>query len=224
MPGWPLLVQSPVSIGSPAGLKAVPVRRVRPQRRPASVLARAGSVAIVVQVRPPFVLWRSELSASKASTLLVPGSAARASGVSASFAFSTPADQLAPELAVVASGVKSSSWLGRNPASSELGPVGATARPPLLATPGGVTSRQEPPAAGRASNCQKALARSEESPSTRVAQSRLVVATEVARDSGGGWLAVLTETVGWEAPPQPAASSAMPASAAVSRGGRRRFI
>src|SRR5712691_6848980 len=150
MPVWPLFEQSPASIGSPAGLNAVPVSWTRPQWRPAWVVAIACLVAIVDQVLPPFVLWRRVPSVSRASSLPVPGSAARAAGVSARWAFRMAADQVAPALAVVASGVKRSSWLGRNPARSELVPVGATTRPPLLATPGGVTSRQLPPVAGRA--------------------------------------------------------------------------
>ena len=58
-------------------------------------------------------------------------------------------------LAVLVSGVKLRSWLGRNPASSEPAPVGAAISPPLSATPGGVIRRQPPPRAGRANICQK---------------------------------------------------------------------
>ena len=84
----------------------------------------------------------------------------------------------------------------------------------MLATPGGVASRQLPDPVGRTNSCQKLLWLAAEPPSTATAQVPDVVTSEVARDGGvawWGWAAV------WPAAlPQPAASSA-PASDAASR-------
>src|ERR1700678_3321226 len=65
--------------------------------------------------------------------------AVSASGTLASAASSTPEDQDAPSSLVLASGENTRSWLGRKPASTDCPPRLASVRPPLLATPGGVT-------------------------------------------------------------------------------------
>ena len=53
-----------------------------------------------------------------------------------------PTTSFAPLSVLAASGEKVRSWLGRNPVSSDPPPGLATTRPPLSATPRGVTSRQ----------------------------------------------------------------------------------
>src|SRR5215469_18938561 len=64
-------------------------------------------------------------------------------------------DHCAPLSAVTASGENVSFWLGRKPVTSDVGPVAAITRPPLLATPAGVASFQPVEPAGRTNSSQK---------------------------------------------------------------------
>jgi hypothetical protein len=118
----------------------------------------------------------------------MPGAAARAPGTSARGASSSPADQLPPPSVVVASGEKASAWLGRNAATTDPPPSGAATRPPLLATPGGVTSRHAWVPAGRVNSCQKSLCWAAGPPITATAQVPPGAATDVASDGRmAGW-------------------------------------
>ena len=92
-------------------------------------------------------------------------------------------------------------------------------RPPLLATPGGVASRQVLVPAGRTNSCQKSLWLAAEPPITVTAHVPVAVASEVARDGGGRggpW-----RLVGWPRCRTPAARSAAARSseARTRRGG-----
>src|ERR1700733_7266684 len=64
-------------------------------------------------------------------------------------------DHRPPASDVVTSGENVRSWLGRNPATSDVAPVAAMTSPPLLATPGGVASFHVVVPAGRTNSSQK---------------------------------------------------------------------
>ena len=75
---------------------------------------------------------------------------------------------------------------GRNPATRDRWPRPAITSPPLLATPGGVTSCQRSRPAGRANSCQKLLCWAVEPPSTPTAHDPPATSVAVASDGGGG--------------------------------------
>src|SRR5258708_6213597 len=183
VPGW---AQLPASSGVPEGLNAAEVRSRRPHRVPAADVATDLRAARVVKLAPPGPDSSAVPLASSASSRPLPGSAASASGTSASAASRTPGDHAEPSSLVVASGVKTSSWLGRNPATRDRPASGATTRLPLLATPGGVTRRQLALPAGRANSCQKLLCWAAGPPMTVTAHVPPAVSTAVARDGGAG--------------------------------------
>ena len=77
---------------------------------------------------------------------------------------------MAPLSALLASGEKDRSWLGRIAAARAGPPSAATAIPPLLATPSGVASFQAPAWPGRTNTCQKLLCPAADPPMTSTAQ------------------------------------------------------
>jgi len=128
-----------------------------PQLRPAADVARAGSVTSrdhCPAAAAPAVGARSMLPSCSSARAGPDGAAAMASGTSARRASSRPGVQFRPVSVLAASGEKARSWLGRNPTSSEP-PVPAATRPPLSATPAGVTSDHVLAPAGRTKSCQK---------------------------------------------------------------------
>ena len=91
--------------------------------------------------------------------------------------------QVLPASLVTASGEKVSPWLGRNATLSEAGPPAATS-PPLLATPGGVTSSHRSLAAARANSSQNWFAPAAEPPIATIAQvAPLAVVIEVTSEA-----------------------------------------
>ena len=88
----------------------------------------------------------------------------------------------------------------------------------MLATPGGVASRQVLVPSGRTNSCQKLLWLAAEPPITATAHVPVAVASEVARDGGvaDGAGAVACPA----ALPHPAASIAAASSREVGRAGR----
>ncbi len=98
-------------------------------------------------------------------------------------------------MAVSAENVRSTP--GRNPAISAWLSWVASTSPPLVATPGGVTSFQLVLPAGRANSCENALSLLAVPPMTTAAQVPAVVASEVFSEGattgalgGAWWLAV----------------------------------
>ena len=112
-------------------------------------------------------------------------------------------------------------WLGRNAVTSDPLPGLATTRPPLSATPGGVTWRQPPVAVGRTNTCQKLSSCAADPPiSTTVQLAPPAAANEVV--SGGAAGAAGSDAEGAGLLPQPATSrheTAMMAHAAVRAPG-----
>ena len=109
------------------------------------------------------------------------GATASASGTSARAASSRPGVQFWPALLLVASGEKASPWLGRNPTTSEVPPAPpAATRPPLSATPSGVTRDQRLAPVGRMNSCQKLFSDAADPPMTATAQVPCAVTSEVA--------------------------------------------
>jgi hypothetical protein len=94
--------------------------------------------------------------------------AANASGTLATGSSSSPVPQVLPPSLVSASGENISPWLGRNATVTELRASAAT-RPPLSATPGGVTSSHPPPAAGRVNSSQNLFSAAAEPPIATIA-------------------------------------------------------
>ncbi len=163
---------------------ATAVRPVTWQAWPAGVAASARAVDKRVHAAPP--CWPSSAPPLVSAMRLPPGPAASASGTWARPGFTGPAvDQLAPLSLVAARGENVRSWLGRNPVSSDAPPAGAATRPPLSATPPGVTSRQAAAPAGRANSSQKFSSWAAEPPISTIAQP---VPVPSANDvcSGGG--------------------------------------
>jgi len=115
---------------------------------------------------------------------------------------------------LVASGENARSWLGRNPMTRDV-PVPAATRPPLSATPGGVTSDHWPAPVGRTKSCQKLSSDAADPPMTVIAQVPCEVTSEVLSGTvTAGGLGAAPE---WPAPdpaavcdldPQPAARPA----------------
>ena len=182
-----------------------------PRTRPGTVRWPAGS-------RPR--RWLADSSAmppwARARSGPLPGAAARASGTSARPAWMRlAADQWVPSSLVVVSGENLRSTPGRNPASRERPSWPARTRPPLVATPGGVTSFHVLVPAGRTNSWPKALFWALEPPITMAAQVPPAVTAEVSSDggtagglAGAGWLA---------AEPQPATQATVTAAAASTR-------
>src|SRR6185437_4736129 len=181
VPGW---LQPAASSGVPVLLNAAAVRPVSPQARPAAVLATVLTVARWVHA---VLFWLPNCTPPPLVSAMTwpPAVAASASGAAARPGVSGPAgDQLVPPSLLAASGEKVRSWLGRNPVSTEP-PAAATTRPPLSATPDGVTSRQRAEPAGRANSSQKLLCCAAGPPICTTAQlAPGPAANEVA--SGGG--------------------------------------
>jgi hypothetical protein len=97
------------------------------------------------------------------------------------------------------------SWLGTNAVTSDPLAGLATTRPPLSATPSGVTWRQAAVAVGRTNTCQKFSCCAADPPiSTTVQLAPPVLANEVV--SGGGAGAAGSDVEGAGVLPQPATS------------------
>ena len=192
------------------------------QRRPAAVSARERSPGSAVQCAPWSVDWLRVPPRSSASIGPPPGAAASASGTSARPGCSgLPGCQFVPLSRVAVSAEKVRSTPGRNPAIRERLPWVASTNPPLVATPGGVTSFQMVLSAERVNSCENALSLVPVSPMTTAAQVPVVVASEVfsdgartATDGAAWWLAA------WPHPAAHAASTviAIAVRAAALRG------
>ena len=157
------------STGAPARPNATAVRPVTWQGWAAGVAASARAVVRRVHAAPPG--WPSSAPPLVSAMRWPADPAASASGTSARPGFTGPAvDQLAPLSLVAASGENVRSWLGRNPVSSDAPPVDAATRPPLSATPAGVTSRQAAEPAGRVNISQKFSSWAAEPPISTTAQ------------------------------------------------------
>ena len=198
------------------GVKEMAVNVVGRHRRPAADAARDRAVVSWVQAAPPFPDSSAVPPWARARSGPRPGAAASASGTSARPAWMRlPAIQCVPSSLVVASGENVRSTPGRNPASSERPSWPARTRPPLVATPGGVTSFHALLPAGRTNSCPKALLPALEPPITMAAQVPPAVTAEVSSDgltagglTGAWWLA---------ADPQPAMHAAAAVAAASDR-------
>ncbi len=221
----PALLAGPLELAGPPEPVALPnaaaVSPVSPQARPAAVLASDCALASLAHAAPSRLPswapppWLKAISSP-------PGAAASASGTSARPGLTgLPDDHAAPLSAVVASGEKARSWLGRKPVTSDAGPRIPATRPPLSATPAGVTCRHFSDPAGRANSCQKSSCCALEPPITTMAQLVPVAAVTEAASSGG---AAAAGCCGCRAAtlPQPAISSpAMAGQAAAARQRRQ---
>ena len=185
MPATPGREQAAASSGSPDGEKATAAAVAGAHRRAAGAAASACTLVSGDHAAAPGPACAILPLASRASRRPLPGAAARASGTSARPPSSTAGRQLVPLSPLLASGENARSWLGRKPAMTDRPPRPASTRPPLLATPGGVTSRHAADLAGRTKSCQKLSCRAAGPPSTATAHVPPAVAREVARPGGG---------------------------------------
>src|ERR1700722_17034137 len=119
---------------------------------------------------------------SSANCCPLANATARESATSASPASTRPGAHVLPSSLVVASGEKTRLWLGRMPTTSGPPSAAAMTRPPLSATPGGVTSVHLADPAGRVNSCQKLSSLAAEPPITRIPQVAAAVDTEVASE------------------------------------------
>ena len=186
--------------------------------RPGAEEAIAPGVASLVQLAPAVPPCSTVPSPSRAS--IAPAPAASASGALATGALIRPVRQVLPALLVTASGEKVSPWLGRNATLSEAGPPAATS-PPLLATPGGVTSFHGSLAAARVNSSQNWFAPAAEPPIATIAQvASLAVVIEVASEAvpaGAGAAAAP------DPPPEQPASTDVPVTEAATIS-QRQFL
>ena len=179
---------------------------------PAAEAAIVPGLASVRQVPPAselasIVPLPSRAASSLPETASAPGKAATPALIG------PPADQVVPASAVEASGVNSRSWLGRTATVSALPVSAAATRPPLSATPGGVTSRQVADLAGRTSTSQNVgLA-----VMGTMAQLSLAVLSEVASETAGTLAAVESPDEDEDTDVEPhAASAALDVMAAIA--------
>ena len=144
----------PASTSVPAGPNEIVVTRTAPPHPlAAEEAAMAPGPAIVDQVAPALALASMAPLLSSATSLppkadSAPGEAATAASIG------PPVDQEAPPFAVSASGEYLRFWVGRTATVREFAPSAEATSPPLLATPGGVTSFHVPEFAARANTCQ----------------------------------------------------------------------
>src|SRR5487761_1655354 len=150
-PATPARAQLPATPFKPFGQNDIAFIPTRPQLRPAGDAASART-DVSCDHDPPAVLASTVPFPSSASCC-PDGAMLSASGTLAKAAGSTPAAQFLPVSVLVASGENASDWLALNPMSSEV-VFPAAPRPPLSATPGGVTSDQRLVPAGRTNSCQ----------------------------------------------------------------------
>src|SRR5689334_22259281 len=187
-PATPGRVQPPAAIGLSFGPNDTAVTPSRPQERPWADAARARNVVSTVH-RPaaaaPAVGDASIVPSRSTASRRPDGPRAIAPGAPAKPASSSPGVHDRPASVLVASGEKTRFWLGRTPTTRAEPPPAAT-RPPLTATPGGVTSDQRPAPAGRAKSCQKRSAPPVPPPMTATAQAPWPVTREVLSGTAAG--------------------------------------
>src|SRR5580692_3923489 len=157
MPG---LSQAPPARRSPDGVTVIAARDDSPQDFPGADEAIEPGAASFDQPDPLCDAAADGARSiaplpSSANSCPLPGATARESAASASPASSRPGVHVLPSSRVVASGEETRLWLGRMPTTSGPLPAGAMTRPPLSATPGGVTSVHLADPAGRVNSCQK---------------------------------------------------------------------
>src|SRR5580704_1516991 len=183
MPVIPGRVHVAAASGAPEGVRDTAVNPAGEHRRPAGVCARERMSDSADQCVPSSPDWVRVPPRSTASIRPPPGAAASASGTSARPGCSgLPGCQVEPLSRVAASAENVRSTPGRNPAITDWPPSVASTNPPLVATPGGVTSFQLVLSAGRVNSCQNALLSALEPPMTTAAQVPAVVASEVFSD------------------------------------------
>ena len=122
---------------------------------------------------------------------------------------------------MAASGENVRSWLGRNPVSSDAPPVDAATRPPLSATPAGVTSRQAAEPAGRVNISQKFSSWAAEPPISTTAQPVPVPSANDVCNGGAAAGTAGTDGLAAGALPQPARAAAVSRIPAARAAGRR---
>src|SRR5580698_738608 len=140
--------------GAPLGRIATAPMDVTPQR--GKRRAKRETVTSEDQWDRPAGAART-LSPTTAATALPAGPEASASGSAASATGRSWGFQARPPLLLTASGENRRSWLGRNPTTTELAAAPVT-KPPLSATPRGVTTDQWGTPGTAWSTCQNVFA------------------------------------------------------------------
>ena len=193
--------------------RATAVSSPTPHDMPADDDARAARLTsfdqavgspLLCSTSPPAERTRASDPASEAT--------ARASGTAARPPGTRPADHDVPSLALRARGEKRSASLGSMPTSNDppATGLGLATRPPLSATPGGVSSVHRDVASGRKKSCQKVLSGSLSVPMATTATTPEGVAKVASRATwtagGDPWKAVVSG-VGLEQPATPLAAA-----------------